>query len=150
MDEKETLEKIADVFSINHDGVIIKLEQINSSLNIQVDIQYLASVKNSQNRILDLKLLECSNFKFVDFIDNNKIYRDIKMIQEMELSIINAEVKENIIVVGVSCNDECPYGELQFSAKDIVIFDQNGVEIEYTELIAMAKEYWGRLAKKND
>jgi hypothetical protein len=148
VDENEFLVKIAHVFSINHDGVIIKLEQINSSLNIQVDIQYLASVKNSQNRILNLKLLECSNFKFVDFIDNNKIYRDIKKIQEMELSILTAEVKEKIIVVGVFWNDECPYGELQFSAKDILIFDQDGVEIEYMELIAMVTEYWGSLAKK--
>ena len=142
-----SLEQIADIFSINHDGTITKLENLNNSLSIQIEIEYLASLKNSSYKVLNYELSGYSNFKFVDTCENNKVYTEIKEIEKMELSIFQAKVKGDNVIVGV-CSDNCPYGELQFSAKNIKIYDQNYAKIEYNELVNMVKRYWKKWQKK--
>ncbi|MDR1179614.1 MAG: hypothetical protein LBK44_03850 [Spirochaetales bacterium] len=141
------LDKIADIFSINHDGKIIKLEKKDNILEIKVEIAYLAELRNNTDKILNYKISGCSGLKFVDICENSKIYTNIQEIEKMELTILEAKRRDNIIIIGV-CSQKCPYGELQLCANDIIIYDQNNGEIKYSELKKMAKEYWEARERK--
>ena len=134
------LEKIRDVFCINHDGTIINLEKSGNDLNVDIDIKYLAECFDKSFHIIKYKILDLKKVELIS-CDNIK-YEDINQIKNMELSIYEAEIDINENVKINVWSEIIPYGQLYIWANDIKIFDQNNCEIEYSKLCDICEKYW--------
>jgi hypothetical protein len=134
------LEKIMNVFSINHDGIIINLEEEINDLNIDIEIEYLAKYFDKTFSIIKYKIMDFKKIKFID-CDNNK-YDKISEIKNMELSIYKAEIGKNENIIIKVWSDKIPYGELYLWGNDIKIYNQNNYEIEYSKLQEICEKYW--------
>jgi hypothetical protein len=51
------LEKIANIFSINHDGTIVNIEKEGNELNVDIDIQYLAQYFGNSFSLIRYKII---------------------------------------------------------------------------------------------
>ena len=146
-EKKQAQQIISNIFSINHDGVIINIEEENEALAIQIEIEYLAELRASEHKTFVYKLLEYSNLKFIDICNENKTYTNIEEIKQMELTILESGIRDEKIIIGV-CSHKSAYGELEFMTNGVMIFDQDNVKMEYTELQEIAKKYWENWSKK--
>jgi hypothetical protein len=137
---KMELDKIIDVFSINHDGTIVNIRKEKNDLNIDIDIQYLAQYFEKSFTIMKYKIKDFLKLEFID-CDNNK-YENISEINKMELNIYEAELGEDGNIIINVWSDKIPYGKLFLWGNDIKIYDQNNSEIEYNKLIEICENYW--------
>lgn len=136
----------ASLFSMFHDGSLVKLEKQESNVLFQVDIQYLAEIINPNYEYFNGYLKHCRELAFVDF--PGKTIFDLSNLQEAENiqpEILSAEVIENS--VKVYCSIDFNYGGVfQFKAEDIKIFDQDNNQITLQQIRQFCKQYWSNLS----
>jgi hypothetical protein len=140
------LNKIADVFSVNHDDIIVNIEKEGSELNIDIEIEYLARYLEISFSLIRYKIAGFLKLEFID-CDNNR-YENISDIKKMELGILEAEIGEDENIKIKVDSYEIPYGELYLWGNDIKIYDQNNCEVEYDKLIEICKNYWSNFNSK--
>ncbi|QUY43518.1 hypothetical protein [Acaryochloris marina] len=149
----EGSENISNVFSIFHDGDIVNGHQKNSSLLIEVEIQYLAERINPPFRKFMLRLDNVRNLHFStwpsDWKSEPKVLRDAKTIFKSELGILEGNYEEDQIKV--ACDQHLPEfdycgGELHFSATSVEVTDEAGKGYSIEELGALCKDYWDEWA----
>lgn len=140
------LKKIMNVFSINHDGKIVNIEEEMNDLNIDIELEYLAKYFDKTFSLIKYKIMNFKKLEFID-CDNNKCDK-ISEIKNMKLNIYEAEIGKNKNIIIKVWSDKIPYGELYLWGTDIKIYDQNNCEIEYNKLDEICERYWDNFHNK--
>jgi len=146
----------SDVFSIFHDGGIVRCHEENGSLLLEVEIQYLAERIYPAFQKFAVLLEDVKDVYFSTWPSDLKsapvVLKDIASIFKPELEILESNVKEGQIQV--VCNqhshefDYCG-GELYLSAASVEVTDEGGKSYSLDELDALCKGYWDEWANKN-
>jgi hypothetical protein len=135
-------DQISRVLYLFHDGTISLIERRISDVIIQVEIDYLAEIINSEYCYFTLTLSQCEEIYFKYWLNDFTEY-DLETISKLDLEINKAENKDGYILV--SCmisNPEIVGGDLLIKTTSIKINDQNETEITLEELETLTKKYW--------
>jgi hypothetical protein len=125
---------VSDVYSIFHDGCIIRCHEENGSLLSEIEIQYLAERINPTFRKLAVHLEDVKDVCFStwpnDLKSESEALKDIASIFKAELEILEGNYREDQIQV--VCNQHSPKfdycgGELFISAPSAEIADEGGI-----------------------
>jgi len=147
---------ISDIFSIFHDGGIVKCDREHDQLIIEVEIEYLAQRVNPEFTKFVVCLSGAENIQFSTWPSDLKsppeVLVDESLIFEPELEILESNVKDGAIQV--ICNQhshELDYcgGELSFIAKSAEVTDEAEKVYSLEELDTICKEYWDEWSNKN-
>ncbi len=138
-------ETIEEFFSLLHDGVILEGSHIDNSLNLKVEIPYLADIVNPEYSVFYVVLKECKSVIFRPWNSMLPVLSEGKEIFHHEMNILDARRDAKTIVVGCSMLDRelsCKGGMLRIEAESIVVFDEDFVAVSLTKMKAVAKRYW--------
>jgi len=149
--KNEYPDKIAQVFSIFHDGTICGCTGDLTKLTLKVECLYLAELINPDFDSLYVVLSDISGLYFTAWSADEKSYERISVVQEIfepELEIISTEIVEDIVII--HCRQDNAKlgkggGELHLSCGSIKVLDQAGEEITIDYLSRLCKQYWDNL-----
>jgi hypothetical protein len=146
----------ASLFSMFHDGILVKLEKQEDNVLFQVDIQYIAELINPNYECLNGYFKHCSELVFIGW--SGETIFDLSNLEENENiqpDIMGAEAKGDL--VEVYCSIAPPsYGSpsyggfLKFKAEDIKIFDQDNNPITLQQIREGCTQYWRKFSKGNN
>ncbi|MCI5212777.1 MAG: hypothetical protein D3910_29195 [Candidatus Electrothrix sp. ATG2] len=148
-------DKIQQVFSVFHDGIMSNVKIDRTILSFDVKILYLAQRVNTEFQKFHVPLTGCNNLKFITWpvIDGAEAQelRDPVEIFKPELDILSGNLKCD--QVQVVCNQPSPKfnycgGELYFSADFMIVLDEAGKNYTLEELCELSRGYWKDWSKK--
>jgi hypothetical protein len=152
----EGIENILTMFSVFHDGGISQCTKDNSTLQFNVEIQYLTERIDPSFKAFHIALYGVSDLSFTTWPDDAEAkpdtFTDIRTIFTPELEILSGEVENNLIKV--ACNQPLPNlgycgGFLKLSATSAVVKDEAEKEYSIEELCSLSDGYWDEWANKN-
>jgi hypothetical protein len=142
-------ENLRDMFSIFHDGVIIRYEPVASNLDLDVEILYLAQRVNPEYRGFRVVLQNAREFSFTTW-PNDQTAPPAKMeslpdIFAPKLDILGCDIENGALKV--ICNQSSPQwnycgGELCLKADSATVTDPGGEEYSIEQLGRLSDEYW--------
>lgn len=148
----ENLNKIATVFSIFHDGVIVNHNSLTNGIELTVECQYLVELINANFTKFYLRLNDVTLLEFETWMNSAVLKSQLQTtssdIFKTELEILSAEIKEGAVEVCCSQNNhEFNYsgGILKIVAKKITVYCENKKEISIERLCAIGNSYWKNL-----
>jgi hypothetical protein len=150
------LENIRDIFSIFHDGAIIKWEKQGSGIEIIVEIPYLTKMICKSYEWFSLTLYDVNQMAFETWPHAGTVkpwlINNLDDIFKLELEILSAELENNL--QKITCNQhstEFEYcgGYLRFSCVDAAVRDPSGKEYSIDDLDKICNEYWDAWAARN-
>ncbi len=144
--------EISDIFSIFHDGSIMKFHDHGDNCILNIDCMYLAERINQDHLYFILKINGLRDLSFNVWPRNTDkeawIMTDPGQIFQTELDIFNSElINDKIVVrVGQESNKTLDYsgGDLTFDCDSIEIFTQDLNIISYEALVNVCKQYWDK------
>jgi len=149
-------EEIVEIFGIFHDGCIAGGRIADRSVEIIVEIQYLAERIRPTDQKFLIRIEDCDQMRFIPWIDDeNPSIPDIThfdRIVSLDLEVLSAEADGSI--VKVACNQArsnlgyCG-GFLEIEAVGYSIIDESGREWNLEELKRLSSGYWNDWAAKN-
>lgn len=152
-----TIDYLAKVFTMFHDGAITGYEQSKSDLSLRISCQYLAEIINPgfENFYLslhDVNLIELETYTELE--DNpatpHNLLRDINTIFEEEIDIFNARPFEKYVEVNCwQINDRLNYvgNKLRLNCTAYTLSNQDRSVISLTYLNKICTKYWKALNK---
>lgn len=153
----ESVEELADLFSILHDGVIVEAVVENRDLTLRVEIRYLTQRIRSDFTTFVVRLAGVEDLAFTTWPNDAsllpQLLRDASEIFVPALDILSGELKEGLI--HVACNQpspKAPYcgGTLAFRAKSAEVSDELGKRYSHSELVELARGYWDEWKRGNE
>ena len=149
MEEINTEQKIADIFSIFHDGNTSTWEINEELFTLKINCQYLAEKIDKSYQSFFVEFTEIRNIEFIPWmspieLEQIKIY-NLDKIFETELEILSAEIENgNAKIIFNQHNRELHYcgGNLVINSKEIKIFNEIKKELSIDELYKLCSEYW--------
>ncbi len=150
-------EKIRDIFNIFHDGDIANFTVSKDSIDLVIEIPYLAQRINKNFRNFYLKLNGCNDITLQTWPhkkeDISEIFKNPDQIFQSRLWILSAEIKGCKIEVACSQNDHtfdyCG-GHLGFSVDSAIVLDENNREYSVEELSEICDAYWSDWETKSN
>jgi len=148
-------ENIRDIFDIFHDGGIGRYELVNSTLLLEIEIQYLAERIKENFSTFRLNLLETHMIVFEPWYDDihkkEPYFRELGRIFSPELDILSADLDGDIL--SISCNQsESGHGYcggfLKFVTSAATVQDQAGDFLSLDQLKELSAGYWTEFSKK--
>ena len=148
-------DKIHEVFSVFHDGIITNVKIDRATLSFDVKILYLAQRINTEFQKFYISLTDYKGLRFTTWpvINEAEVQEmlDPDEIFKPELEILSGELKDG--QVQVMCNQPSPEfdycgGELSFSAELMTVMDEIGKNYSLKELCALSRGYWEDWSKK--
>ncbi|MCI5188891.1 MAG: hypothetical protein D3905_03620 [Candidatus Electrothrix sp. AS4_5] len=99
-------DNIRDIFNIFHDGDIIEYERTGNDLMLKVKISYLTEKVRNGFSYFTVTLFDCTNIQLETWPNQKgyeaKFFHDLKQIFQANLWILDAEIKNKLIVVSCS------------------------------------------------
>ena len=145
---------IRDIFNIFHDGDVIEYEKDENDLKLKVEIPYLTDRVRKGFSYFTVTLFNCTNIGLETWPDqkdrNPEIFHDLKKIFQAKLWILDAEIKNERIVVSCSQADSAfDYcgGFLSFTAESANVKDEAGKDYTIEELGNLSESYWDEWEK---
>jgi hypothetical protein len=152
----DSLENINTMFSIFHDGEIVRCVTNNNELIMDVKIKYLAERINPKYESLYIVLENIEEISFTTWPNNaeleEEIITDVRKIFKPELVILSSDIIGNLISVACSqSSHEFEYcgGNLSLKAKSAKVKDESEKTYSLNELNTLSNEYWEEWSKKN-
>jgi hypothetical protein len=141
-------ENISDIFSIFHDGKIVKYVLEGDSLQIEVKIKYLAQRIDLSFSIFSVRLIAVSQIRFCPWSNagaSAEMISDLNTIFDQELEILEGNHRNGEIEV--ICVQHSPKfthagGELYLIAESAEVKDEVGRSYSLEELGEICKGYW--------
>lgn len=144
-----TIENIAQVFSIFHDGTIESATVGGSGVEMKIEIQYLANRIDKSFSSFDLELNGCEGFRFAPWCDQNEQKIDeitnFEEILRLDLEILSAKAAGTEVHVNClahSGHKSVSGGFLVFGATELLIFDESKRPISLPTLRSVCDGYW--------
>jgi hypothetical protein len=134
------LEEQARNIRMFHDGKITNLMRQAQEIRFTVRIPFLAKLINEDYSWFGVLFKECNSLHYRDE-ELGSIF-DIGKIDSFQLEILNASVKDGCVNIFCICNKRNKNGELIFSSKEIVFYDEGGCEISDEKLTELFNRYW--------
>ena len=150
------LENIRDIFSIFHDGTIIKWGKQGSGIEIIVEIPYLTQIICKSYEWFSITLYDVNQMDFETWPHAGTVkpwvIKNLNDIFKPELEILSAELENNL--QKITCNQhstEFEYcgGHLRFSCIDATVRDPSGKEYSIEDLDKICNEYWDTWVASN-
>ena len=143
-------DKIADYFSLFHDGTIIDFFKEKNDLILTIDCQFLAELINPEFKRFFIKLNSIESIEFKtwprDLNTKPKILKNLTDIFHGNLEINSAEpLTDNEVQIECIQYDtsmEFSGGHLKINCKNIQIFDEKNNELSEDKLDWLQKNYW--------
>jgi hypothetical protein len=151
----ENPENISDIFSIFHDGKIIKCNREKDSLRMEVEIEYLAKRINPGFKKFMIHLAGIEDILFYtwpsDLKSKPELFTDTNIIFKPELEILGSDFKAGQIEI--VCNQHSPNfdycgGELYLTATVAEVADEGGKRYSLAELEILCNGYWDELGNR--
>ncbi|MCI5194225.1 MAG: hypothetical protein D3915_14040 [Candidatus Electrothrix sp. AU1_5] len=149
-------DNIGGIFNVFHDGNIIEYERTGNDLMLKVEISYLTEKVRDGFSCFTVTLFDCTNIQLETWPNQNgheaEFFHDFKQIFQANLWILEAEIKNKLIVV--SCSqvgttfDYCG-GFLSFRTESAKVIDEVGKEYSINELENLSKSYWDEWRNNN-
>lgn len=142
-------ENLRDMFSILHDGVIVRYDSVAPNLELNVEILYLAQRVSPEYRGFRVVLQNARELSFTTWpSDLTSPPAQIKSIPDIfapELDVLGCEIENGALKV--TCNQSSPKwnycgGELRLKADSATVTDAGGKEYSIEELGRLCDEYW--------
>ena len=151
-----SLGDIKDIFNIFHDGYIIDYERNENDLKFKVKISYLTERVKEGYSYFTVTLFDFSNIQLETWPNKKgykpEFYYNLEKIFQANLLILDAEIKENAIIVSCvqedSSFDYCG-GYLSFTAKSAKVEDETRKEYTIEELGNLSEAYWDEWKNNN-
>jgi len=150
------VQNISDVFSIFHDGDIIKYEVEGSNLKLFIHIQYLAERISTEYRIFKLSLVGLNKIEFSPWFDDlNRTEPPITNIEKIfrpKLEVLSSKVEGNALFV---CFNQAEPGhgycggDIRMEVKAATVQDEGGKYYSFDQLEALCSSYWKEWSDKN-
>ena len=149
-------ENIARIFSIFHDGSISYLDG-EDTLNLEVDISYLAERIDPSYSKFNLSLYNIQEVKFFPWQDvtgpDRSYISGVSEIFKADLEIFRGEAKDGVVVV--SCTEhsgDFPFsgGDLSLRAGSATVKDESGRIYTLEELSQLCSGYWSDWSSKKE
>ncbi len=148
--------KIKDLFSLFHDGMITHHHRKERELRLEIEITYLAERIDPTFTTFQVILSGIDHLHFTTWPNDRtsppQVIFDVDLMFGPELDILEANLSENL--VQVVCNQTSPDigycgGELYFSAESAIVMDEAGRPCSREQLIRLCEEYWNDWTNKN-
>jgi hypothetical protein len=148
-------ENISGIFSLLHDGRIIKCNFEDDALRMEIEIAYLAKRINPGFHMLMVHLTGVKDVNFYTWPNSQgaepELFTDLYLIFKPELEILNGNYKDGQIEVVCSLHSSgygyCG-GELYLTAKAAEVTDEAGESYSLEELDRICRDYWDDWANK--
>lgn len=137
-------EEIETVFSMFHDGTIIKLYLKDGDVYMEIDICYLAERVNPKFENFTVKITKPSKLQIELWNDEAKVITDLKEIEQLKLGILSCERTIGSIFK-IACTtdfEQSSGGSLSFTTTSIEVFDEIKKAYSFQELLHLANGYW--------
>lgn len=152
----EGSERIANLFSIFHDGYICQANIVNSNLVLEIEITYLARRINPSFKKFVLRLFNVRDLRFTTWPSNSEMQPseifDTPLIFRPKLEILDGGTIGGSIQVICSVSTQgCDYcgGELYFQADFAQVTDDAGHLYSFSELCSLSRDYWEEWSRRN-
>jgi hypothetical protein len=148
--EIQKLEDQRDFFSIFHDGDFTTLQRKGNDIEFQVEIAYLAEIRDPTYTTFSVALKNCHYcaLEIWDKMRDEDINVINTYIKDMEIRSANCENNQ----IHVICADyfQSSGGYFIFSCERVVVFDEGGKEITLDELKDIATRYWKKFSQRHN
>lgn len=148
----DSLQDIADVFSILHDGCITAFEEKSKGILLTIECEYLAERISPDYERFYVELSDIEKLEFETWPNPFdlpvQMFTLSKDIFQADLEILSAEIIEDC--VRVCCNQHNAHydyhgGYMDINANDIKIYDQQKNELTIDFMDKICNEYWNRV-----
>jgi hypothetical protein len=148
---------IPDVFSLLHDGRVVRAELRGDNLQFEVEIRYLAELVRPTFEKFAVTVFGVRAVSFVTWPNDATApagtLTSATEIFQAPLQILSGESEGGR--VRVVCNQpssafEYCGGDLYFQAEGAVVRDEAGTEYPIEGLRALAQTYWSRWSERNE
>jgi hypothetical protein len=148
------LHDMAEVFETLHDGSVARSELRAGTLQLEVQIEYLARRIAPNYRSLRLKLHAVRDIAFHPWSKSDQLLlpamTDVTAIFQPPLEILSCEVEDGKLQI--SCNQPSPQypyvgGELRFHADAMEVSDEAGRPLPLEELRSLCESYWSEWSR---
>lgn len=152
----EGSEQIATLFTIFHDGVIVRAATDSNDVCLDVEIEYLAERIDPSFRQFRVRLVGVRSMRFVPWLNDLAIepvaITDVPTIFGPELDILNGGIQDGVIQVAcIQDSNELDYcgGEFFFQAEFAQVSDEAGCLYSFDALESLCKDYWSNVPQKH-
>jgi hypothetical protein len=148
--------EIAEVFGILHDGCIAGGTKVDHTVELVVEIEYLAERIRPSDRSLTIRIDDLEHIRFTPWTDEGHTLisevTDFTAIATLDLGVLSAEAEGSM--VKIACTQERPNlgycgGILEIAAGGCRVFDESGRESTLEELRRLSDDYWSDWAARN-
>jgi hypothetical protein len=130
-------------FYIFHDGTITNISKKKNSIELEIEIQFLAELINEKFILFYCKLVDCEEFLLEIWGDKKEYTSDLNTMVAYELGIMDTYSSNDGIIV--SCrSDEVIGGNLHIKTRNIKIYDETKKEYSLDELALVFQQYWSK------
>jgi hypothetical protein len=131
-----------EIWNLLHDGGIASVRgAIPGDLTLRVEIDYLTQIMNPPCDAIDLTLVGCETFEYLNWNDDRGT-TDVNILAELEPEILSATSTST--GVRVICSD----GRFDIQYGSIRIVRADGTPTSVEEIDATAKAYWDAFGSK--
>ncbi len=148
-------EKVKDIFSILHDGVITEWTGNHTLLTLTIECEYLAERIDKSFDKFYVDVFNVDKIEFEPWMTPHDLptikKTDLDDIFKAELDILRAIIENDTVVV--ICNqtdksfDYCG-GLLIINCQSIKIYDQNRNELSISQFHKICEDYWNELGNE--
>ncbi|CAG5079966.1 hypothetical protein [Parvicella tangerina] len=140
--------KLAEIFSIFHDGGIDEINVDGNSMEITIGCAYLAQMENEEYKNFYLSLENVTTFEFHTWDD--EIFTDIPTMVNFWPEIMTAEIeKETIkVVCNIDTENKRTGGLLWIKANLVSLKNHKKAELSINQLETMSRNYWDNFGRK--
>lgn len=148
--------KLIDVFSFLHDGLIEKILFENNSMKLNVNIDSYTQFIDKDFKYLYVSIDNISDLEYMDWTENSERYIELNIIQAFaqDLWIVRTELsKDGRIEInchgGKSTDENSSGASIYFNFTDYSIKDENDNYITLTDLERLNKMFVDQINKTN-
>lgn len=136
----KNIEKV-NVLNLFHDGTVIQFLKSAKTISMEIEIEYLAELVNKNFTSFICEFINCEQFYFKFWEEDNKTINDLELLKKYEFDIIGAEESDDIVVLRC-LNSLNSGGSLYINTDFIKIYDQEKREISISKLAEVSHQYW--------
>ena len=150
-----TLEEIAEVFSIFHDGGVDGVRPSGSDVEIEIDISYLAKRVDESFSFFLVQLHECTVLRFVPWGEEDGARPSsivaTEPVESLDLEILSATVESeavHVLCLAHAGGESIRGGVLELSVAALTVLDERRCPMTLAALGEVSDGYWADWRKK--
>jgi hypothetical protein len=130
------MEDPEEIWNLLHDGSIVDIRGVvPGDVTVRVEIDYLTRIMSPSCEAIDIALLGCHGFEYVNWSDDHRT-TDLQVLAQSEPEILSASSTSTGVRV------TCTTGQFDIQYADVRLTRQDGMPSSVEEIDAAATAYW--------